>query len=102
MIALVIGELRNYYAEKDRHLIYIDSSLAVMSFIFAFEPLGLSSCCINWPDIKEAEEKARVVLNPESDQRPIMFIAIGHADPEGLVAYSQEKSPAELAPFNFK
>ena len=102
MIAVVIGELRNYYSEKDRHLIYIDSSLAVMSFIFALETLGLSSCCINWPDIKEAEEQARNILELEEDQRPIMFIAIGHADPEGLVAFSQKKPPAELAVFNYK
>ena len=102
MVAVVIGELRNYYSERDRHLIYIDSSLAVMGFIFALETLGLSSCCINWPDLDDAENKARKVLRLEPDQRPIMFLAIGHADPDGLVAFSQKKSPRELARFNFE
>lgn len=102
MVAVVIGELRNYYSERDRHLIYIDSSLAVMGFILALETLGLSSCCINWPDLEDTEEEARKVLRLEPDQRPIMFMAIGHADPTGLVAFSQKKSPRELARFNFE
>lgn len=101
-IAVVIGELRNYYSERDRHVIYIDSSLAVMGFTLALETLGLSSCCINWPDLPDSEAAAVDLLKLEPDQRPVMFIAIGYPDPEGLIAYSQKKSPRELCQFNFE
>lgn len=61
-IVVLVGELRNYYGERDRHLIYIDASLAAMGFVYAAETLGLSTCCINWPDIEEYEQKADEVL----------------------------------------
>lgn len=99
-IVVLVGELRNYYGERDRHLIYIDASLAAMSFVFAAETLGLSTCCINWPDIEEYERRAEKVLNLEPDQRPVMFIAVGYPDPEGMVAYSQKKPNRQICRFN--
>lgn len=102
MIAVVVGELRNYYAERDRHLIYIDGGLASMSFILALETLGLSSCCINWPDLSEPEARAKKVLKLAPDQRPVMLIAIGYADPTGMIPFSQKKAPTTLARYNFE
>lgn len=102
MIAVVVGELRNYYAERDRHLIYIDGGLASMSFILALETLGLSSCCINWPDISEPEARAKKILELAPDQRPVMLIAIGFADPAGKIPFSQKKAPTTFARYNFE
>jgi nitroreductase len=99
-IIVLVGELRNYYGERDRHLIYIDASLAAMSFVFAAETLGLSTCCINWPDIEEYEQEADNVLGLEPDQRPVMFIAVGYPDPDGMVAYSQKKPNRQICRFN--
>ncbi|ARA94414.1 hypothetical protein AWN76_015475 [Rhodothermaceae bacterium RA] len=101
-IVVLVGELRNYYGERDRHLIYIDASLAAMSFVFACETLGLGTCCINWPDIEEDEKRADEVLQLEPDQRPIMFIAVGFPDPEGMVAYSQKKPNSQICRYNFE
>ncbi len=102
VIIAVVGELRNYYGERDRHLIYVDASLAVMSFVLAAETLGLGTCCINWPDIEEDEARAVERLGLEPDQRPIMFLAVGFPDPEGMVAYSQKKPTPQLCRFNFE
>lgn len=99
-IVVLVGELRNYYGERDRHLIYIDASLAAMGFVYAIESLGLSTCCINWPDIEEYEQEADNVLGLESDQRPVMFIAVGYPDPDGMVAYSQKKPNRQICTFN--
>lgn len=99
-IIVLVGELRNYYGERDRHLIYIDASLAAMGFVYAAETLGLSTCCINWPDIEEYEQEADEVLGLEPDQRPIMFIAVGYPDPDGMVAYSQKKPSRQICRFN--
>ncbi len=101
-IVVLVGELRNYYDERDRHLIYIDASLAAMSFVFACETLELGTCCINWPDIEEYERRADQLLHLEPDQRPIMFIAVGYPDPEGMVAYSQKKPIAQICRYNFE
>lgn len=102
MIIVVLGRLRNYFDERDRHLIYIDGSLAAMSFVLAVETLGLSSCCINWPDYPEREQRARELLRLDPDERPVMFIAVGYPDPEGLVPYSEKKPNVQLCRYNFE
>ena len=99
-IVVIVGELRNYYGERDRHIIYIDAALAAMSFVYAAETLGLSTCCINWPDIEEYEQEADEVLGLEPDQRPVMFMAVGYPDPDGMVAYSQKKPNRQICIFN--
>lgn len=101
-VIVVLGRQRYYFDERDRHLIYIDGSLATMSFVLALETLGLSSCCINWPDIEERERLAEEILQLEPDERPVMFIAVGYPDPTGLVPYSEKRSPEQLCRFNFE
>ena len=101
-VIVVVGKLRNYFDERDRHLIYIDGALASMGFVYAIEAQGLSTCCINWPDIPEREIATQELLQLEPDERPIMFMAVGYPDPEGLVAYSEKKPLHQLCRFNFE
>lgn len=101
-LIIVEGDLSNYYSERDRHLIYVDGSLATMGLILALESMGLSTCCINWPDIEERERWLEEKLRRPAHKRPIMFLAVGYADPEGLVAYSQKKSLNELRSYPFE
>ena len=100
LVGVVLGNLGHYYDEKDRHVIYIDGAMAAMSLILALETLGLSSCCINWPDIEEYETKAQETLGLQLHERPVMFLAIGYANPEGLVPYSEKKSVVQLCKWN--
>jgi nitroreductase len=100
MFAVVVGKLSAYLSERDRHVIYIDGGLASMSFMFALETLGLSSFPINWPDIESLEQKMEKILNLEADERPMMLIGIGFADPQGGIPFSQKKSPAQLISYN--
>ena len=99
-IIVVVGKLRAYFSERDRHVIYIDASLASMSLMYAFETLGLSSCPINWPDIEPLEKKMASLINLEPDERVIMLISIGYPDPDGMVAYSQKKSLDQIRKYN--
>ena len=87
----VVGDLSAYPLERDRHLIYIDASLASMQLMLAAETLGLATCPINWPDIERAEQRIRDLLDLPPHERVIMLIAIGYGDPEGGVPYSQKK-----------
>lgn len=94
-LIVVVGDLSAYPKERDRHVIYIDASLAAMQFMLALETLGLSSCPINWPDIESNEKRLANELNLPSYKRPVMLISVGYADPLGKIPYSQKKS-AEL------
>jgi nitroreductase len=96
---VVVGRLRNFADERDRHLIYIDSALAAMGFILALETLGLSSCMINWPDLPDKEGQMATLLALEPDERPVFLIAVGYADPSGKVARSVKKPVGELLVF---
>lgn len=100
VICAVIGDLSAYFFERERHGIYVDASLAVMSFMYALETLGLSSCALDWPDFAPLERKAEKLLKLKKYNRIIMFIALGYPDSEGLVAFSQKKCLDQLRSYN--
>ncbi len=93
---VIVGDLACYESERDRHLIYIDGSLAAMQLMLALETLGLSSCPINWPDVEHLEKRMADKLSLSATQRPVMLIGIGYADPDGGIPYSQKKSHQQL------
>jgi len=99
-VAVLVGKLESYFSARDRHAIYVDSSLAAMSFAFALETLGLSTCMINWPDFEPLEQKMQRTLNLAYSDRVIMLMAIGYADPEATVPYSQKKSLEVIRSYN--
>ena len=99
-VAVIVGRQRAYFSERDRHLIYVDGSLAAMSFMYALEVQGIASCPINWPDIPERERTMASLLGLDPDERPIMLVAFGYPDPEGAVAFSQKKPLSEARSYN--
>lgn len=99
-IVVIVGELRAYPFARDRHVIYIDGSLAAMSFMFALETMGLASCPINWPDIPEKEEEMAKALNLEPDERVVMLISVGYPDKTGMVPYSGKKVLETIRRYN--
>ena len=95
VMVVILGTLDAFYDEKDRHVPYIDGSLAAMSFALALETLGLGSCIFNWPDVDRHEIRATNVLGLKPYERPIFFMGVGYPEPEATVAYSQ-KRPLEV------
>lgn len=99
-IVVVVGKLESYFSPRDRHAIYVDSSLAAMSFMLALETLGLSSSVINWPDFEPLEAKMQKVLKLDVSDRVVMLIAVGFAHEEGLVPFSQKKELDTFRSYN--
>ncbi|RCS69128.1 nitroreductase family protein [Vibrio casei] len=95
-IIAVVGDLSSYPAERDRHVIYIDGSLVTMQLMLALETLGLSTCAINWPDIESREKMLDSLLNLGKHERTVMLLAVGYADPEGGIPFSQKKNSSNL------
>jgi nitroreductase len=100
VLIVLVGNLDAYFDERDRHIIYIDASLASMSFMLALETMGLSSCSINWPDIEEKEKQMEDFLKLDKFQRPIMCMGVGYPDPQGLVAFSEKRPLDQIRRFN--
>ncbi len=99
-IIVVVGKLDSYFSPRDRHAIYIDASLAAMSFMYGLETLGLSSSVINWPDFEPLEMKMQKTLNLATSDRVVMMIAVGYADESGGIPFSQKKSLDVLRSYN--
>lgn len=100
MFGVIVGKLHAYPLERDRHVIYIDASLAAMALEFALEVQGIASCSINWPDIPALEKRMGEKLGLSADERVIMCLSLGYPDTKGLVPYSQKKSLDELRSYN--
>jgi nitroreductase len=99
-IVVVKGNLESYFSPRDRHLIYIDSALASMGFMYALEAQGLASSVVNWPDFEPLEAKMAKTLGLKPTERVIMLMAIGYPDPEGIIPFSQKKSLDVLRSYN--
>lgn len=94
-LVVVIADLSCFPEERDRHVAYIDASLAAMQFMLALETLELASCPINWPDIEYRERLMDEELGLPPHLRPVMLIALGYPDPDGGVPHSTKK-PVEF------
>ena len=100
MVIVVVGDLSNYFSSRDRHTIYIDAFLSVMSFMYALETLGLSSIAINWPDFGLLENRMKKKLNLKTYERPVIMLGVGYAKDEGKIPYSQKKPLEHLRSYN--
>ncbi len=99
-VVIVVGQYRGYFDSRDIHAPIIDSSLASMAFIFALETLGLSSVCINWPNLPDREEKIRQLIHLDKDEFIVMLIGIGYPEPNGKIPYSAKKELDKLLEVN--
>jgi len=99
-LAVIVGKQRAYFNDRDKHVIYIDASLAAMAFQFGLEVQGLASCCINWPAIPRNERKMAQLLGLDGDEQVVMLMAIGYPDPDGMIPYSEKKAVESVCSFN--
>ncbi len=100
MICALTGDLSAYSYERDRHSIYVDGCLSAMLFMLALETVGLASCPLNWAEIDSRDRAFEKAAGLPPYERGIMFIAIGYADPDGYVAFSERKNLDALRCYN--
>lgn len=99
-VVIVVGSYGGYFDERDINVPIIDSSLAIMAFLFALETLGLSSVCINWANVKTKDEKIRQLLMLEKDDFIVLLIGVGYPSPDGKIPSSVKKDVGELLLIN--
>ncbi len=96
----VVGQMNVSPSLSDRHLMYIDGSLAAMNFMLALESMGISSCPLNWPEMKSKDQQVRTLLSLSKHERPIMMIAYGYAEDKSQLACSVRKPLEQLRTYN--
>jgi nitroreductase len=100
VMIFIIGDLSNYFDERDKHLIYLDGALAAMNFILALETQGLSSCIIHWSDIHSNNKKLKIFLDLKDWEQCIMTISVGFALPECGIPSSVKKDVKTVTKYN--
>ena len=100
MVIVVVGDMSKFFAARDRHVIYIDSSLSIMAFLYALETLGLNSLTINCQDFSMIENRLKKALGLKPFERPILMLAVGYAKEDGMIPYSQKKPLEMLRMYN--
>lgn len=99
-VAVLVGHLRAYPRERDRHAIYVDASLATMGFIYGLESQGVASCAINWADEEPAESRIAKMLSLDADDRVIVMVSFGWPAEGALVPYSAKRDLDEIRRYN--
>ncbi len=97
---IVVGQMNVSPTLADRHLMYVDGSLASMNLMLALESLGIGSCPLNWPEDKKKDDQVSKLLSLKPYERPIMMIAYGYADEKEKVACSVRKPIEQLRKYN--
>lgn len=99
-VIVVVGRYRAFFDDRDAAVPVIDSSLSVMSFLFASETLGLSTVCINWPNLPDRDERIRKLIDLEEDEFVVMLIGLGYPDPTGKIPFSAKHEVDALVSYN--
>jgi len=90
-VVVITARYSGYFDERDLFVPFIDASHASMGFQLALETMGLSSVCINWPQIKKMDSRIRSLISLEEDECVVMLLGVGYPDPQGLIPYSGKK-----------
>ncbi|KAA5538761.1 nitroreductase family protein [Roseiconus nitratireducens] len=99
-LVVLVGQMQAFPLGRDRHVIYIDASLAAMSFQYALELQGVGSCCINWPDVESRERQMAEAIGLAGHERVVMLISFGYPDPDGMVPCSSKKPLHSIRSYN--
>ncbi len=98
-LLVLVGSHAYVSGFHDRHTVYVDATLSIMPLVLALGERGLSSCIINWVNIKARDIAIRKELCLGADEVVVTSIAVGFADEKQKVAYSERKSVEELVEF---
>lgn len=81
VICVLLNDVRAYNGPCERHLAYIDTSIAAENLALAAHELGLGAVWLNWalPDVA-SEKRVRKALGIPSWCAIIGLIALGHPD----------------------
>jgi len=99
-IIVVVCQYRAFSEEYDMETPVIDSSLATMSFLLALETIGISSICINWPQLPHNEQRIRSIITLEPDECITLLIGIGYPHPDARILSSYKREVADLVYLN--
>lgn len=92
VVAIITSDDQCFFDASERHQPYVDGGLFSMSFAYALQAQGISTCCLNWCVAPAVDVAVHRRFNIPDSERIIMLMAIGYASDETVVPRSHRKS----------
>ncbi|OKL42287.1 polysaccharide pyruvyl transferase family protein [Pseudovibrio exalbescens] len=95
-LLLVTSDLTAFVGAVERNQAFIDGGLFMMGLLLGLEQVGLGACSLNTAMSTEREAAVRKILKLPESEVFISFIAVGHYEPNMLVARSKRLPVEEV------
>lgn len=96
-LLIVCTDIRAFNSGSERYQHWIDGGMYSMSLVYTLHALGISSCCLNWSELRKQDVMLRKHLPLIHDSHTIMMlIAIGYADSNNTLCVSPRRPLNEI------
>lgn len=95
-LLIINMDLNVFNSANERYQYWIDGGLFAMSIIYGLHSLGLGTCCLNWSQDFFKDREFRHRFSIPSNEKTIMFLAIGHLPPNLKVCQSPRRNLDEI------
>lgn len=93
---IISSDVSSYTSAYERNQMYVDGSLFAMTLMLSLHYYGIGSCALQNSETIEKDKNLRSILNLPSNERVIMFLAVGHYKEEFDYAVSKRKNIGEV------
>lgn len=97
---IVLSADRNYYyTPGERHQLYVDGGIYLMSLLYALHFYGIAACTAHWSMPPQADDKLAKWLSFPRSRQVVCLVAIGYPNDEVRATESHRRSPEENLEF---
>lgn len=87
-ILIITSDQKAFFTTNEKNQGWIDGGMYLMSLIYAYHSLGISSCALNWAQTPAMDKKLRKTLNIKDNHSIISVLALGYPNEENIVCAS--------------
>jgi len=98
-ILVISGDLRAFVSSRERNELYVDVGMFAMSLVYAFEALGVGSCCLNICNHFTEQKALRRSCRLPTCESPVLMVAIGYPPPTLRVTASERLPTSRVLRF---
>lgn len=95
-LVVLTAEARAFKDPTERNQLFVDSGLFLMSFLYALQVQGVSSCCLNWCVAPDQDRKALAAGAIPDGEWIITFLAVGRHQPGTIVPRSPRRMTRDV------
>ena len=87
-LLIVTTDQKGFFTTNEKNQGWIDGGMYLMSLIYSYHSLGVSSCALNWAQTPKVDKKIRKRLNIKNNHSIICMLALGYPNDDNKVCAS--------------